>query len=373
MIGYFETKLGTAGLDILRSMEEDINFNIEQMFSYRAKQNTLEFGVGRATTKIQGYDSHVVDQKRLCDGKILFHAGKALELALQLIYSKGMNRIMGREYDRIDKKQLRKDRSDHNLHSIYCRITDDMKKDGIKEAFEHVYRLSVHQGIQDIVDGNDNVVGSMFMPGQCPFSERNGTRFVDGEEHTVDHSRKLDWFSSPKGDSKFAKMRYDTFVRFLEKADKACYDRNLRWGDYVAREHETCRVYVVVGEVFFARLIQGLVQLGKEPWIWHEDFRDRWLEIRNYNAIRRFAVMVMQNIKNEVIEKLGIAIDPTDIESLAKSVDRAGQDDGDLWGDLLDREKSREYLMGVSGKPFMKGDDAYQSLHSKIRISGVVA
>ena len=98
---WFATPQGEAGADQVDAMEESIQAAIEQMFWQLAKRDTLSFGVGRTATKSSGNpdrDGRLDAQKRECDGLIVFHAGKALETSLQLIYAKINNRILAREY-----------------------------------------------------------------------------------------------------------------------------------------------------------------------------------------------------------------------------------------------------------------------------------
>ena len=54
----------------------------------------------------------------------------------------------------------------------------------------------------------------------------------------------------------------------------------MRWAHYSARDHERGRPYVVVGTRFFARLVQGLVGMAAEQWMWHPQLARRWHERR---------------------------------------------------------------------------------------------
>ena len=80
----FATPQGAAGSDQLWAMEESIQGQLEQMFWQEAKTNSLRLGVGRTIITGDGVEMKIrLDaQKRECDGDIVFHAGRALELAL---------------------------------------------------------------------------------------------------------------------------------------------------------------------------------------------------------------------------------------------------------------------------------------------------
>ena len=105
---WFQTPKGEAGTDQLDAMEESIHAAIEQMFWRLAKRDSLSFGVGGATARSSDSpdgDMRLDAQKRECDGLIVFHAGKALETALQVIYAKLNNRIPRREYPGVSSAQ----------------------------------------------------------------------------------------------------------------------------------------------------------------------------------------------------------------------------------------------------------------------------
>lgn len=96
----YQTPPGRAGADQINAMEESVNTQLEQMFHQAAKRNTLDYGVGRTTMISGGADDtlRLDAQKRECDGSIVFHAGRALELALHVVYARGADRIMDSMY-----------------------------------------------------------------------------------------------------------------------------------------------------------------------------------------------------------------------------------------------------------------------------------
>ena len=139
----FETPAGRAGTDQLYGIEESINSHLEQMFLRSAKRSILEHGVGRTTSTAGGIDSKVRlhAQQRDCDAAITFHAGKSVELSMQLIYAHGTDRIMGREYPGVQRRTIDKDvRKGHDLGRLYDRILSEMHDRDIKNVFEDSYQ-----------------------------------------------------------------------------------------------------------------------------------------------------------------------------------------------------------------------------------------
>ena len=84
----FETPEGCAGSDQLYGMIESVHVELEQMFWQVAKLDTLSFGAGRTV-----YEDSIGDNKvrleahtRECQAQMTFHAGRALELAMHIVY-----------------------------------------------------------------------------------------------------------------------------------------------------------------------------------------------------------------------------------------------------------------------------------------------
>lgn len=308
MITQFHTPVGRAGSDQVDAMEGSVNAHLEQMFLQRAKQDLLLFGVDRTTMKdsVRRLDA----QKRECEGQIVFHAGRALELSMQVVYARGSDRIIGREYPGIDKKTSNKDRKSHDLHALYSRIIHDLDVSDLNRALEVKYQEARHRGILSIYSGGQTL-GDIWSQDQRAFTEKTtgvGT-FVDGEEHTMDHSTVSDLFVRPDGASDFSKMPERTFQQFLKKADSVYYKgdvveqgrrRNMRWGGYSARDHEIGRPYVVIGVYFFARLVQGIIALSGEPWTWHEDYLRRAAERNRHSAMKRMESLSKWILESEV-------------------------------------------------------------------------
>ena len=284
---YFQTPKGEAGLDRLDAMVESIQAAIEQMFWQVAKRDSLSYGVGRSAAKSSdspNRDMQLDAQRRECDGLIVFHAGKALETTLHIIYAKINNRIPGREGPNVKDGQIQRDRRSHNLEALYDAILESAEAGAnlrreIENEFESIYQTVYHQGIHDlIVDGK--LVSQFTLPDNTPFREAKMGGFPHGAEITMDHSSVEQLLTPLQSDSDFSRLPWRNFREFLVKADKTYYGRNMRWAHYSARDHELGRPYVVVGTRFFARLVQGLVKLANEQWIWDEKLTRRWHERR---------------------------------------------------------------------------------------------
>lgn len=301
---FSKTPRGSAGADQVNALEESIQAQVEAMFTQVAKRRSLEYGVGRITMTGGGADIQRLEaQKRECDGSTVFHAGRAMELALHVLYARGMDRILGREYPGADPGKIRKDRRGHGLAKVYRRIVKECEGRNMKDALEHVYQDALHRGLVDVrVDGK--CVG-MFCKGEdLPFRETATSRISDGTEMTLDHVGVEGLFSTERG-SEFSEMREDTFEKFLTKADQSYYDRDMptkkrrgdmRWSHYSARDHEPGRPYVVIGPEFFARLVNGIVQLSHQRWTWNQEFAKRWHQHHQYNAMERMKALAQQNL-----------------------------------------------------------------------------
>ena len=286
---WFPTPKGEAGSDQLDAMEESTQAAIEQMFWQVAKRDSLSFGVGRAAKKSSDSpdrDMRLDAQKRECDGLIVFHAGKALETSLHIIYAKTNNRILGREYPGVSATRMSKDRRSHSLAALYDDILESIEtqpelRKQLEDEFESIYQTAFHRGVQDlIVDGE--LVHRCFLVEDAPFREARIGGLRHGAQITMDHSSFRQLLTPPEGASDFSQLRCRNFHEFLVKADVAYYGRsNMRWAHYSARDHERGRPYVVVGTRFFARLVQDLVAMSNEQWMWDELFARRWHERRH--------------------------------------------------------------------------------------------
>ena len=309
----FHTPSGKAGWDQLHAMTESVQSELEQMFSQRAKLDSLTYGVGRVANRSGSSEDKIMldAQMQECQAQAAFHAGRALELAMHIVYARGMDRIMGREYPSANTsqlgKQMDKDRKSHSLAGLLDKIAEAMSDRKMRDAFEEVYQEALHKGVVDLyLDGK--LIWSFLREDNVPFRERSMNRILDGAEMTLDHTHGL----LPFGDltdepSAFEKMPFGSFGEFLRKADAVYYEsdvtgmrRNMRWAHYSARDHEYGRSFVVVGAKFFARLVAGIVGLSQRPWTWDLAFRARWHERRQRNVGKIVAIHLKQSFKEEI-------------------------------------------------------------------------
>ena len=306
----FYTPKGKAGSDQLLAMEESVNTQLEQMFQLHTKLNVLTYGIGRTTLTTE-YGSEATirrdAQRNACDDGIVFHAGRAIELAMSIVYARGVDRILGREYPDVSVTQMKRDRASHCLHSLYQRIRQDLSAHNMVDAFEDIYQQALHEGIVDVVL-DEKVISSVLLRQDSPFWEVRNSKIMDGAELTLDHSKFDDLFTFLDGTSKFMQIPADTFEQFLAKADALYYEtdlgtkrrRSMRWSHYAARDNEYSRPRVTIGIRFFGRLIKAIVELSNQQWMWDERFLRRWHERRQYNIKKLMEIHVMQNFNAEI-------------------------------------------------------------------------
>lgn len=311
-LNQFITPTGRAGCDQVDAMIESIHSELKQMFGQVAELSAFEHGVGRTVITGGGPNDKIqLDaQKRECQAQIAFHAGRALEVALHVVYARGADRIMGREYPGAVEEQMKKDRKTHSLKSLYDRIVAEFSDRDMKEAFEGVYQTALHASVTDIyLDGKH--IGSFFISEDNPFKEVQRSAIRDGSEKTFDHSDGLrSLFGTPSdGESTFSRMSHACFESFLAKADAFYYEgdiddrrRNMRWAGYSARDHEYGRPYVIIGSRFFARLTAGIVKLSGQSWTWSNSFKERFHERRLYIIDKIIKNHLMQNYENTAME-----------------------------------------------------------------------
>ena len=297
------------------------------MFSQVAELSALEHGGGRTvmTADAPSGKIRLNAQQRECQAQIVFHGGRALEIALHVVYARGADRIMGREYPGVSEKQMRKDRKNHCLKRLYDLIVTEFSDRNMKEAFEDVYQTALHSGVTDLYLEHD-LIWSFLLPDSVPFREIRRSAMMDGSEMTLDHSDEFRGLFGPSsdGDSAFSQMSDDSFEAFLAKADALYYEsdstgrrRNMRWSNYSARDHEYGRPYVIIGTEFFGRLVNGIVKLSDEQWTWDDGFRKRWHQRRLYIINNIMNSHANQNYKNPV--------DLTEMISVEESIRRTDE------------------------------------------------
>ena len=293
------------------ALRESIQAHFEQMFQQDAKLNVLNYAVGRTRTPMGHPPDDFVQamvQQRECEAQMNFHAGRALELGLHLVYAKGTDRLMGRETPAVEAKVIKKDRGSHSLVKLYNRIVNEVGR-GVRRELEHVYQQALHKGVFDFeVDGK--VVRRGAVPRNNPFYERVELTQVDGAERSVDHSTESFGFYEPSK-SGFCLGPPEDFRGLLTRVDAMYYEpdvsgprRGIRWEHYAARDHEPGRPYIVVGILFFARLVQAVVRLSYNQRLWNDDFALRWHERRSYNVDTRLKVDLNQRYEENDLSKL---------------------------------------------------------------------
>ncbi len=303
---FWATPPGKAGSDQLLALEESVQAQLEQMFLLEAKSWTLAYGVGRAAPGAGGEDTiRLLAQRHECEDLSAYHGGRALELALQLVYAQSVDRIPGREYPGVSREDLANDRQSHNLTHLHKRLLREADKPQMEDALEDLYLESLHGGVIDIVQGKQTI-GSVLSPSDTPFREETHTFIQDGAELTQDHVGEHKPASSQP--IAFSKMPWKTFPDFLKKADSVYYPsdlpkgqrRNMSWLRYTARDRESGRPRVRIGTRVFARIIRGLVTLSQQPWTWHESVFERWHERHTSGIGNRIKAMAQQNLVGEV-------------------------------------------------------------------------
>ncbi len=307
------TPKGAAGSDQIYAMEESVHAEIEKMFSQAAKRNVLDYGMERIVMQSHSADSRLQlsAQKRECDNGIVFHAARALEIALNVLLARATDRIPGREHPNMSndqKKQVKEERQTHGLKPLYKRIvalSGPPSGSQLKCAMEDIYQKTLHEGVTDVVVDGECLGQFMLGEARIPIFRKMMGGISDGTEITTDHVKEF-------GDVIFAQNREarlpDTFENFLEEADKAYYEsdltgegRNLSWARYGARDHEPGREYVTVGTIFFSLLTQRIMSLShSEQWTWHVDFARRWHERRQHRVKKKIKAFVQQDFDGQV-------------------------------------------------------------------------
>ena len=301
----FVPPLGKAGSNQIDAIIESAHAELAQMFDQVARKRTLEHGVGRTvgTTDLADSKIQLKAQKRECEAQIAFHGGRALELALQVVYARAADRIIGREYPGVCAELMKRDRSSHSLKRLHDRMVEEFADRDMESALEDAYQCAVHSGIVDVFL-DEKLLFWFFRPEDDePFREKVDGGMMRGAEMTSDHADRESVFglvASPN--TAFSEMPYRTFPLFLEKVDAVYYEsdvdgkrRNIRWTNYTARDHEYGRPYVVIGPGFFARLVGQIVALSNDQHLWHPDHRQRWHERRHYNIDDIVRIHLTQN------------------------------------------------------------------------------
>ena len=310
----FHTPPGKAGSDQLYGMEEAIQGDIRAMFQAGAERDILDYGVGQTvdTGSYRDASIRMEVRRRECDARLTSSAGRAVERALKLIHACGTDRIMGREFPSVDEQQMKKDtQRGHGLTVLWKTILEDMGDRDMKIGLEDAYQKALNRGLL-VVTLDDKEMWTVFASIEdIPLREHFTGGVSDGEEYTIDHLSAGSLMFGPfhKGEkSEFSKLPISTFKQFLEKADRAYYERdsghgrrrNLSWESYSARDHERSRPYAVAGMRFFARLAKELVGLSKQYWVSDKARLIRSFERGNYNIRKLMKAHANQRFRDKV-------------------------------------------------------------------------
>ncbi|MCY4304937.1 MAG: hypothetical protein OXC62_09215 [Aestuariivita sp.] len=308
-----KTPEGAAGEDTRFAIEESVNSHLERMFMQAAKNNALEYNVGH----VSDLRTSLSEKRRFqalrieCDAAVNFHAGRALDLALQLIFAVTSDQIFGRKST--ENPTARPDRNSHNLHHLYTRILeessdpDGIGEDVLAQTLEHAYQTTLHKGVVDIINKNDEIIGAFASPENQPFRTFSRTGWSIGTELTMNDNDERPWFEQmlhPDPPTAFNDITLETFKDFLKKADKSYFGeihlqenndgQNMRLYDYRARDTLAFNPLARAGTEFFGRLCKELIMMADQSAIWHKRLADREWQRTQHNSMRMIASLVNQ-------------------------------------------------------------------------------
>ncbi len=302
------TPEGAAGEDTRFAIEESVNSHLERMFMQAAKNDALGYSVGRTSDHGTGLSEHRRFEalRAECDAAVSFHAGRALDLALQLVFAVASDQIFGRASRENPKAEP--DRYSHDLHHLNALILKKSSelggvgRDLLAQTLEHAYQTALHRGVVDVVDKNSNIIGAFVAPENQPFRTVNWTGLSVGAELTMDDSNEKPWFEQmlrPDIPTAFKEMSLETFRAFLKKADKSYFGEvrlerchNMRSHDYRARDTVAFNPCARAGTAFFGRLCKEIVMLAAQHGIWHKRLADREGARGRRNAMRTIVSLI---------------------------------------------------------------------------------
>lgn len=301
------------GADLMGSLIAEIHLHLEQM---------IQFAHRRDHVPLTAPDDDKSTYRVRADFRTMWHAGRALELALHGALAVSHNKLLGREFRGAEPRDVKAERGGgHALVRIYEKLvrSDKVHPDVERCALPHIYLHALHTGMRDVGDE-----GVEYRTEQdWPFLLGVEQRIASGRESTRDHT--AGWFFNmyeithgfdkmPKHFQErmgveipsFWKMPHASFSEFLAKADKAYYGQGtMRFADYWWRDHQDFRPYVRVGSKFFNRLVLGLVKLIREPWMWEESYFERQLDRLSHQHEWGAKKMVEEWLGKEFPERSG--------------------------------------------------------------------
>ncbi|MCY4259560.1 MAG: hypothetical protein OXC91_04775 [Rhodobacteraceae bacterium] len=302
---------GAAGQDTRYSIEESADSHLERMFMQHAKWQALKYSVGRTSNlgASRGDTLRFQSQRAECNAAVNFHAGRALDLAMQLVFAVVADRIFGRRSAAVDGTKTEKERRRHHLYWLYNRILEEAADRSdpfgadLRQAFDDAYQRALHKGVVDALC-DDNIIGSYVPPEDQPFRTISDKSLQDGVELTVD-PKKTNLLAEVFGQNTptpFDKMPLRNFDDFLRKADKSYLGEgpglNMRGNDYHARDQERFKSYARAGTEFFGRLCREIVTLADQPGVWHDELARRFFEQRTYIVGRKIKTLIAQNFQD---------------------------------------------------------------------------
>ncbi len=182
---------GKAGTDVLYGIEKSIESHLKRMFEQGTQRNVLKYRVDPSTGRedIVRFRSQV----RECDAATTFHAGRAVDLALQLVHAVVTDRILGRKYPHISEEENRlagSDRSSYNLSDLHEKILQEfqehegLSRNDLENALEHAYQTALNKGMVDLTVDDRNVVQFFLLSENLPFYKKSDNSITDGVEKT---------------------------------------------------------------------------------------------------------------------------------------------------------------------------------------------
>ena len=295
-VTYATIRGGDLGADQAEALLREVLLHLDLMHDFDHKREhpprRLKDMTDKALHRVQ------------CDFRVVWHAGRALELVLHRIYAAANNKILGRKYPGASDKQVRAERSDrHRVQNVYDTLIHSCVNThpDLEKALEHCFQKALHEGMEDIerggqwywryISGRDSpfLLGSVqqLSAGREVTADHSVSYFYNMSDVTTGFETMPDDFRERMGSdiATFWRNPCATFVDFLCQADHAYYGHlPMRYADYWWRDHEDFRPYIRVGSRFFGRLVENLVELAKSTWIMEELYFQRQMKrISDYN------------------------------------------------------------------------------------------
>ena len=296
-----------AGMDVLISMEVDARESMRRSFSLAAERDYTKIAdhfesKGEARSAEETW--RVLAKLRNMDGAVTFHAGVALERALNLVHAYGTDSIRSRSNE---------GRKSHGLVGLLEIIGKEINGD-VGAGINDVFSRALEPGLMDIKHGVD-MVGTVSTSNENRPFYYGATRSISaGMEYTADENKR----PLPFIDDLFAELPKSptiyTMHEFLEMADKSYESldldgdevknakKNMRWNEHSGRDHRVAAPYLVAGTHFFTRLVLGLLKMAKGGmWFWHSDLLCRWADRRQEAMNTSVKNLLRENYEGNIL------------------------------------------------------------------------